>query len=96
MRARHEFSLYSIAGDAVSGGIDATLALLGSQGWEMRGISTRPDGSLIIALQRPLDEQVALPDASVLAATLSEPLTPPSEPELKSFSPHAADAALSE
>jgi hypothetical protein len=76
MRTRFEFSLYPIPAADVAGGVDATLALLGAQGWELRGIAHAPDGGLTIALQRPLDEPAPLPDSMTLAATLDEPLAP--------------------
>ncbi len=77
MRARFEFNLYPIAASDVGAGIDASLALMGAQGWEIRGIAHEPGGGLTIALQRPLDEELPLPDAPTLAATLEEPLTAP-------------------
>ncbi len=82
MRARFEFNLYPISARDVTGGIDPTLALMGSQGWEIRGIARSPDGGLIIALQRPLDEELPLPDAPTLAASLEEPLAAPDREEL--------------
>jgi hypothetical protein len=51
--------------------------LLGSQGWEIRGVTSTSDGGLLLALQRPLDEDVPLPDARVLSATLEMPLVAP-------------------
>lgn len=81
MRARFEFQLYPIAGgEAAAGSVDATLALLGAQGWEIRALTTLADGSLLAALQRPLDEEPPLPDATTLSATLAEPLTAPELP----------------
>ncbi len=77
MRTRFEFNLYPIAPRDVAGGVDPTLALMGAQGWEIRGLSPAPDGGLIVALQRPLDEDLPLPDGATLAATLEEPLTAP-------------------
>lgn len=82
MRTRFEFSLYPIGPRDVAGGVDPTLALMGSQGWEIRGIAHAPDGGLVVALQRPLDEELPLPDGPTLAATLEEPLTPPVLEEL--------------
>ena len=78
MRGRFEFLFHPISAVDVGGGVDPSLALLGSLGWELRGIATVPDGGLIIALQRPLDEELPLPDAPTLAATLEEPLSVPS------------------
>lgn len=78
MRGRFEFTFHPVAAEAAAiGEVDPTLALLGAQGWELRAITTRPDGSLLLALQRPLDEELPLPDASTLSATLEEPLTAP-------------------
>jgi hypothetical protein len=77
MRARFEFNLYPIGPRDVAGGVDPTLALMGSQGWEIRGLAPTPDGGMVVALQRPLDEELPLPDAPTLAATLEEPLTAP-------------------
>jgi len=78
VRGRFEFNLYPItAEDAACGSVDKTLALLGAQGWEIRAMTTLPVGSVLLALQRPLDEETPLPDATTLSATLSEPLTAP-------------------
>ena len=82
MRSRFEFTLYHIAAGDVAGGVDPTLALLGSQGWEMRGLTRAADGALILAFQRPLDEDLPLPDAPTLAASLEEPLAAPGADEL--------------
>ncbi len=82
MRARFEFTLYPIAAADVAAGIDPTLALMGAQGWEIRGVSHDASGGLTVALQRPLDEELPLPDAPTLAATLEEPLTAPAAGEL--------------
>ncbi len=81
MRPHFEFKLYPIPAHEVAGGIDATLALMGSQGWELRGLAYARNGDLMIALQRPLDEDVPLPDRATLAATLEEPLSAPSARE---------------
>jgi hypothetical protein len=81
MRTRFEFSLYPLGPRDVAGGVDPTLALLGAQGWEIRGIAHTPDGGLTVALQRPLDEDVPLPDAPTLAATLDVPLVAPAQEE---------------
>ena len=77
MRQRFEFSLYPIVAGDVAGGVDPSLALLGSLGWELRGIASDPSGKLVLALQRPLDEELPLPDSATLAATLVEPLSVP-------------------
>ena len=76
MRHRFEFSLHVVRAEHVDGPGDATLGLLGSQGWEIRGIADR-GGDLVVALQRPLDEDVPLPDGEALAASLAEPLAAP-------------------
>ncbi len=80
MRARYEFALYPLD-DGPTGSIDPTLALMGAQGWELRGIANSGD-KLIVALQRPLDEDVPLPDAPTLAASLAEPLVAPMADQL--------------
>jgi hypothetical protein len=77
MRSRFEFTFHVVTNiDA-----DAELALCGSLGWEIRGIALRPDGYVIVALQRPLDEDVPLPLANAIAATLEAPLHAPLESE---------------
>jgi hypothetical protein len=81
MRTRFEFNLYAVPPRDVAGGIDPTLALMGAQGWEIRGLAHAPDGGLTFALQRPLGEDIPLPDGPTLAATLEEPLTVPSAAE---------------
>jgi hypothetical protein len=76
MRPRFEFALHTIAAsDVRSGGIDPALSLLGSQGWEIRGIAAIAGGELQVALQRALDDVSALPDEMTLAASLEEPLS---------------------
>jgi hypothetical protein len=78
MRCRFEFTFHRVTAEgAAIGEVDPTLALLGAQGWELRALATRPDGSMLVALQRPLDEELPLPDATTLSATLVEPLVPP-------------------
>ena len=62
MRSRFEFTFYTVASGEVAGGVDPTLALMGSQGWEIRGLTAMNDGGLTVALQRPLDEEIPLPD----------------------------------
>jgi hypothetical protein len=79
MRRRYEFALHRLD-DAQS--VDPTLALMGAQGWELRGLAAAA-GAVIVALQRPLDEDVPLPDAPTLAATLEEPLAAPTASELE-------------
>ena len=75
MRGRFEFSFHTIAeADATGGDVDASLALLGSQGWEIRGIAPLRHGALSVALQRCYDDEASLPDAPALSARLAEPL----------------------
>ncbi len=81
MRPRYEFALHRLD-DAPSVTVDPTLALMGAQGWEVRGIAAAGN-AFIVALQRPLDEDVPLPDAPTLAATLEEPLAAPTAIELE-------------
>ena len=84
MRGRFEFTFHTIAeADALTGDVDPSLALLGSQGWEIRGIATLSNGALSVALQRPHDEALPLADAPALAARLAEPLTVPTEEQLE-------------
>ena len=82
MRARYEFSFSHIEAEA-TGHAQATLALMGSFGWEIRGIAPAQGGGYFVALQRPLDEELPLPDAPTLAATLDEPLAMPTKGELE-------------
>jgi hypothetical protein len=83
MRGRFEFTFHTIAkGDALGGDVDPSLALLGSQGWEIRGIATLSNGSLTVALQRCYDEELSLPDAPALSAALAEPLHAPTTGEV--------------
>jgi hypothetical protein len=78
MRGRFEFTFHTIAeADALGGDVDPSLALLGSQGWEIRGIAALSNGALSIALQRPHDEEPPLADAPALSARLAEPLIAP-------------------
>ncbi|HYZ16340.1 MAG TPA: hypothetical protein VE591_08050 [Candidatus Acidoferrum sp.] len=84
MRARFEFTFHLVdERSARNGDVDATLALMGEQGWEIRGVAPAAEGRLTIALQRTLDEETPLPDGPVLAATLAEPLAAPSLEELE-------------
>jgi hypothetical protein len=84
MRGRFEFTFHTIAKvDALGGDVDPSLALLGSQGWEIRGITTLSNGSLSVALQRPYDEECPLPDAPALSARLAEPLAVPTTEQLE-------------
>jgi hypothetical protein len=92
MRARFEFSFHLIDEQSASNGdVDPTLALMGAQGWEIRGIAPAGEGRLSVALQRPIDEETALPHAPVLAATLAEPLVAPSPEELEREPPLRGD-----
>jgi hypothetical protein len=75
MHPRFEFALHTIASSEVRSGVDPALSLLGSQGWEIRGIAAIAGGGLEVALQRSLDEEPALPDGMTLAATLEAPLS---------------------
>jgi len=61
-------------GDAVA---DATLDLLGSQGWRIAGVTTIGE-RVLCALERPLDPNAPLPDEATLSAALSVPLLAPS------------------
>lgn len=84
VRGRFEFTFHIIAADeAAIGDVDPTLALLGTQGWEIRGCSCGRDGKTLIALQRPYSEETLLPDGPVLSARLAEPLAAPTLDELE-------------
>jgi hypothetical protein len=84
MRGRFEFTFHTVAeADALGGDVDPTLALLGSQGWEIRGVAALSNGALSVALQRPYDDVTPLADAPALAARLAEPLTVPTEEQLE-------------
>ena len=84
MRGPFEFTFHTVKPDAAAlAEGDPTLSFLGAQGWEIRGISTLLDGSVLVALQRPLDEARPLPDAPSLSAALVEPLAAPSIDELE-------------
>ncbi len=78
MRGALEFTFHTVTANmaALAEG-DPTLSLLGAQGWEIRGVTTLADGTVLVALQRPLDEERILPDAPALSAALAEPLTAP-------------------
>jgi hypothetical protein len=92
MRSRYEFCLHAISAEqAALKSVEPTLALLGSQGWEIRGLAPLTDGSLVAALQRPLDEEAPLAGADALSARLSEPLVAPPEEQLVLESRSAAD-----
>jgi hypothetical protein len=84
MRGRFEFTFHLVAeADALVGDVDPSLALLGSQGWEIRGVAALSSGVLSVALQRPYDEANPLPDAPALSARLAEPLAAPSAGDLE-------------
>lgn len=84
MRLHYAFSFHTIDhAAAAAGDVDPTLALMGSQGWEIRGIACLDDGTITVALQRPLGEDVPLPDAPALSAKLAEPLAFPRSDELE-------------
>jgi hypothetical protein len=85
MPGRFEFTFHTISeADAQSGDVDPTLALLGSQGWEIRAMTTLGSGLVSVALQRAYDEEHSLPDAPALSARLAERLAAPSAEELES------------
>ena len=80
MRIAYEYRFHQLnvhGGDVAP---DATLDLLGSQGWQMVGVTTVADG-LVCALQRALEDNQALPDSGTLAAALVEPLAVPNDLE---------------
>ena len=84
MRGRFEFTFHIIGkDDALTGDVDPSLALLGSQGWEIRATTTLGNGTISVALQRPYDEEHALPDAPALSARLAEPLVAPKPEDLE-------------
>jgi hypothetical protein len=94
MRARFEFTFHTVdRDDAARGEVDPTLALLGSQGWEVRAATTLREGTVMLVLQRPLDEDLPLPDASTLSSALAIPLAAPSVAELERELPGPAEAA---
>ena len=85
MRGRFDFTFHTLTPHAAAlAEGDPTLAFLGAQGWELRGVTALADGSVLVALQRPLDEEHPLPDAPSLSAALVEPLAAPSREELES------------
>jgi len=78
MRGRFDFTFHTLAPEpARLAEGDPTLALLGAQGWEIRGVTALPGGEVLVALQRPLDEAPPLADAPSLSAALVEPLSAP-------------------
>jgi hypothetical protein len=85
MRRRFEFTFHTVAAaDALAGDVDPSLALLGSQGWGIRGVAPLSGGALSVALQRAYDEENSLPDAPALSARLAEPLAVPRAEQLES------------
>jgi len=83
MAAQYDFSMHVLARAAAQlGDVDPTLAMMGAQGWEIRGLTALPDGSVLVALQRARGADAPLPDAPALSAALAEPLTAPSTQEL--------------
>jgi hypothetical protein len=79
MARRFEFSMHVIRReDAERGDVDASLELLGAQGWQIRGLTALAGGDVLVALQRQYSDDVALPDAPALSAALAEPLSAPS------------------
>jgi hypothetical protein len=65
MRARFEFTFHLVdERSARNGDVDATLALMGEQGWEIRGVAPAAEGRLTIALQRT--EPLAAPSLEEL------------------------------
>jgi hypothetical protein len=82
MRGRFEFHFHHT--DAAEGKhVDSKLALLGSQGWELCGIAPAPAGGFVVALQRPLDQEIPLAEPAAMALALEEPLVPPGPEELE-------------
>jgi hypothetical protein len=78
MRGRFEFSFHTVAaGDAARAEVDPTLALLGAQGWEVRAATALHEGTVMLVLQRPLDEELPLADAETLSSALAVPLAAP-------------------
>lgn len=76
--------MHTISGrEALLGDVDPVLALMGSQGWEIRAMTSLPDGAVLVALQRPLDEETSLPDAPALSSALAQPLAAPTPQELE-------------
>lgn len=78
MRARFDFAFHTLTPDAAARAEgDTTLDLLGAQGWEIRALAPLRDGTVLVALQRPRDEELPLPDAPAISAALADPLGPP-------------------
>jgi|HubBroStandDraft_1064217.scaffolds.fasta_scaffold1112765_1 hypothetical protein len=82
MAAQYDFSMHVLAQAAAQlGDVDPTLAMMGTQGWEIRGLTALADGSVLVALQRAHGTEAPLPDAPELSAALAEPLSAPSAEE---------------
>ncbi len=95
MRPRFEFAFHTVTSDDVARAeVDPTLALLGAQGWEIRATCACENGSVLVALQRTLDEEHPLADASTLSSALAEPLIAPSLEELGRDVPTIAGDAV--
>ncbi len=94
MRGRFEFAFHTIPEPvAASGDVDPTLALMGAQGWEIRGVTTLRGGGLSVVLQRPLGEDVPLPDEGTLSAALAAPMTAPTQAEMEREPLHGDETA---
>lgn len=78
MRGHFEFAFHTVsAQSAALAEVEPALALCGAQGWEIRAVTALHDGTVLVALQRPLDEDTALPAAPAVSASLAEPLAAP-------------------
>lgn len=78
MGPRYEFAFYASPG-CEAANQDEQLGLLGSLGWEIRGIALAGDGTIVVALQRKLPDGAPLPDAPTLAAQLDIALATPED-----------------
>jgi hypothetical protein len=93
MRGRFEFCFHTLAElSAEIGEVDPTLAMLGTQGWEIRAVAPAAGGGLVVAMQRPLDEEIPLADGPSLAAKMAEPLAAPTI-EVLEREPHRGEEA---
>jgi len=82
MAAQYDFSMHVLAQAAAQlGDLDPTLALMGTQGWQICGLTSLADGAVLVALQRARGSDAPLPEAPELSAALAEPLTAPSTEE---------------
>jgi hypothetical protein len=94
MRGRFEFAFHTVPEPmAASGDVDPTLALMGAQGWEIRAVATLRGGGLSVALQRPLGEDLPLPDEGTLSAALAAPMTAPTREEMEREPLHGDETA---